>query len=206
MYQRTLTRRAVVTAVAATALLGLGAAEAEATAPAAAPKFLAAKELPPHPSSPWYAGRVTQGLPDYPVFCLERGLPSRGAAYREFGTEYDTGAVQLTFKAKNSVAARDLATRLRASVRGCAARFERQNPKGEADWKDYGSIGVENGAHVYGVHTAHPDSEHGVALYGIGRDGRTVTVVKWSQMGTLKQAPVKAFKKTTKRAVAKLYG
>ncbi|MFF3561471.1 hypothetical protein ACFYXS_15660 [Streptomyces sp. NPDC002574] len=206
MYQRTLTRRAVVTAVAATTLLGLGAAGAEAAAPAPAPKFLAAKELPPHPTSPWFANRVTQGLPDYPVFCLERVLPSRGAAYREFGTEFDTGALQLTFKTKNTQAARDLATRLRASVRGCAARFERQNPRGDADWKDYGAIGVENGAHVYGVHTAHPDSEHGVALYGIGRDGRTVTVVKWSQIGTLKQAPVTAFKKTTKRAVAKLYG
>ncbi|MFJ4846403.1 MULTISPECIES: hypothetical protein [unclassified Streptomyces] len=204
MYQHSLTRRAVVAAVAATALLGLGAAEAEAAAPA--PKFLAPKELPPHPSSPWYGGRVTQGLPDYPVFCLERVLPSRGAAYREFGTEFDTGAVQLTFTAKNTAAARDLATRLRTSVRGCAARFERQNPQGEADWKDYGPLGVANGAHVYGVHTAPPESEHGVALYGIGRDGRTVTVVKWSQMGTLKQAPVKAFKKTTTRAVAKLYG
>ncbi|MEU6893562.1 hypothetical protein ABZ934_17520 [Streptomyces sp. NPDC046557] len=41
-------------------------------------------------------------------------------------------------------------------------------------------------------------------LYGIGRDGATVTVVKWGRMGTLADAPVAAFKKTTATAVNKL--
>nr|WP_251057427.1 hypothetical protein [Streptomyces sp. ISL-94] len=41
-------------------------------------------------------------------------------------------------------------------------------------------------------------------LYGIGRDGSTVTVVKWGQRGHLSDAPVPAFKKTTTTAVNKL--
>ena len=36
-------------------------------------------------------------------------------------------------------------------------------------------------------------------------DNRTVTVVKWGQMGDFDDAPVAAFKKTTITAVNKLY-
>ena len=54
------------------------------------------------------------------------------------------------------------------------------------------------------MHTSIPDSEPSVHLFGVGRDGRTVTVVSWAEMGDLGQAPVTAFKKTTKTAVDKL--
>ena len=44
-----------------------------------------------------------------------------------------------------------------------------------------------------------------IRLLSVGRDGRTVTVVDWGQMGGFKDAPVKAFKKTTTTAVNKLH-
>ncbi|MGI5253678.1 hypothetical protein [Actinacidiphila glaucinigra] len=205
----TLVRRAAVTVmstVAATSLLAAGSAEAGATAaPTAAPRFLAPKELPPYPNSPWYADRVKSGLPEGGTACTLRGLPRKGVSHRSFWTELDTNAQQVTFTTKNSKAARDLAAELRKSVRSCAARFLAQNPGSQADWKDFGGLAVEEGAHVYGVHVAPPESEHNVRLYGIGRDGRTVTVVEWGQMGTLDQIPLKAFKKTTRTAVNKLY-
>ncbi|MEV8533019.1 hypothetical protein [Streptomyces sp. NPDC051211] len=192
-----------VTAVlAATAALTL-TASATATA-ATAPGFITGRDLPPHPTSPWFTGPVTAGLPEWPVFCLEGALPTAKTWHRTFGTEFDTGALQISVRTASGAAAAKLAAALERKVAACAADWLRTNPGGTASWQDYGKIKVEEGAHVYGVHTSIPESEPGVGLYGIGRDGSTVTVVKWSQMGHLSDAPVPAFKKTTTTAVNKL--
>ncbi|MGW6834409.1 hypothetical protein ACWGCI_13480 [Streptomyces sp. NPDC054949] len=190
------------TATAAAALLL--ATSATATAAAAAPGFLGGADLPPHPSSPWYAGKVTKGLPEFAPFCLEGVLPAAGSWHRDFGTDYDTGATQISVRTASNAAAAKLATALERKAAACAADWLRTTPGGTASWQDYGKLPVEEGAHVYGVHTSVPDSEPGVHLYGIGRDGVTVTVVKWGQMGDLGDAPVPAFKKTTTTAVNKL--
>ncbi|MFJ6936212.1 hypothetical protein [Streptomyces sp. NPDC101132] len=179
-------------------------AAAPAVTAAAAPGFLTGRDLPKHPTSPWSTGKVTKGLPEFLPFCLDRTLPSTGAWHRVFGTEYDTGAEQISVRAASSPAAAKLASALEKKVAACAADWLRKTPGGTASWNDYGKLRVEEGAHVYGVHTAVPDSEHGVHLFGIGRDGATVTVVSWHQMGDLGTAPVSAFKKTTVTAVNKL--
>ncbi|HEX5566783.1 MAG TPA: hypothetical protein VFY14_07650 [Streptomyces sp.] len=195
---------AVAVAVTAGALAASGTAHASPQKDTA-PRFLSAHQLPPHPYSPWYAGGVTQGLPEFPLFCLEGALPVQGTSYRQFGTEYDTGAIQVTVRAANTGAARKLAAKVETSVRNCAADHLEQYPEATAQWRDYGGIDIEEGAHVYGIHTSHPDSGNDINLFGVGRDGRTVTVVKWSAMGTFDHAPVKEFRKTTRKAVAKLY-
>ncbi|MFJ5548392.1 hypothetical protein [Streptomyces sp. NPDC093225] len=214
MLKRSIAIAAVTTAtalgagLAAPAALATGTAapgSAPATASAAtAPGFLTGRDLPPHPSSPWYAGRVTRGIPDPVPFCLDRALPATGVWHRTFGTEYDTGAVQVSVRAASGTAAARLAAALERKVAACAADWLRKTPGGTASWQDYGKVVVEEGAHVYGVHTSIPESEPGVSLFGIGRDGSTVTVVRWAEMGTLSQAPVKAFKKTVVTAVNKL--
>ncbi|MFC6985702.1 hypothetical protein [Streptomyces cirratus] len=147
---------------------------------------------------------MTKGLPVTAPFCLEEALPATGSWHRVFGTDYDTGATQLSVRTASGSAAASLAASLEREVAACAADWLRTTPGGTASWQDYGKLTVEEGAHVYGVHTAIPDSEPGVHLFGIGRDGATVTVVKWGQMGTLSDAPVAAFKKTTTTAVNKL--
>lgn len=110
----------------------------------------------------------------------------------------------MSVRAASAAAATTLAATLERKVAACAADWLRTNPGGTASWQDYGKIRVEEGAHVYGVHTSMPESEPGVHLYGIGRDGSTVTVVRWGQMGNLSDAPVPAFRKTTTTAVNKL--
>ncbi|MCB5183138.1 hypothetical protein [Streptomyces antimicrobicus] len=200
MFRRS--RTGPVAVLAAAAALTLTLATPATAAPA--PGFLQARDLPPHPSSAWFAGPVAKGLPEVPVFCLEGALPAKDSWHRQFGTELDTGAVQVSVRAESPGAAAQLAAALERKVAGCAADWLRGHPEGTASWRDYGALAVEEGAHVYGVHTSLPESEPGVGLYGIGRDGATVTVVRWSRMGDLSDVPVPAFKRTTTTAVHKL--
>ncbi|MFD5619356.1 hypothetical protein [Streptomyces yangpuensis] len=203
MFRRTDTAATLATAlVAAAATLALTASTSAAAA--TAPGFLNGTDLPPHPASAWYAGEITAGLPETAPFCLDGALPAAGSWHRTFGTEFDTGAVQVSVRSASPAAAAKLVGTLERRVAACAADWLRTTPGGTASWQDYGTLPVEEGAHVYGVHTSVPESEPGVHLYGIGRDGSTVTVVKWGQMGDLSQAPVAAFKKTTTKAVNKL--
>ncbi|MCX4802281.1 hypothetical protein ACFWWM_11270 [Streptomyces sp. NPDC058682] len=204
MFRRSGTATALTTALVAAAAALVLTTSASTSAAAAAPGFLAGTDLPPHPTSPWYAGAVTSGLPESAPFCLEGVLPAAGSWHRVFGTEYDTGAVQVSVRSSSPSAAAKLAGVLERKVAACAADWLRATPGGTASWQDYGTLPVEEGAHVYGVHTSMPESEPGVHLYGIGRDGSTVTVVQWGEMGDLSHAPVAAFKKTTAKAVNKL--
>ncbi|WP_328493153.1 hypothetical protein OHS59_10705 [Streptomyces sp. NBC_00414] len=168
------------------------------------PRFLSASQLPPHPSSAWTAGKVTPGVPDELVFCLEDVLPGYDSSYRDFRTDLETNAQQLTFVVGSNAKADALAKRLNKEIRACAAKAEQADPEVDATLKDYGKLPVEEGAHVYGVHTDTSWGATDINLYSVGRDGRAVTVVKWGQMGDFSDAPVKAFKKTTTTAVDKL--
>ncbi|MBT2450124.1 hypothetical protein J7F03_24215 [Streptomyces sp. ISL-43] len=203
MFRRS-TQTTAILAAAAAAAAALVLTASTAAAAATAPGFIGGADLPPHPGSPWFAGKVTKGLPEFAPFCLEGVLPAAGSWHRAFGTEFDTGAVQVSVRASSAGAAAKLAASLEREVATCAADWLRTTPGGTASWQDYGKLSVEEGAHVYGVHTSIPDSEPGAHLYGIGRDGSTVTVVEWGQMGNLSDAPVPAFKKTTATAVNKL--
>ncbi|MFH0245045.1 hypothetical protein ACGRHY_22090 [Streptomyces sp. HK10] len=204
--RRTRFAAAVTAAAAAAVTLAFPGTAQAGPARTGVPAFLSPGQLPPHPFSPWYAGEAARGLPQSPVFCLEGILPEQDSWHRRFHTEYDTGAVQVTVRTAGIGAARGLAAEAEASVRDCAADFQERYPEASAQWKDYGRIDVEEGAHVYGVHTAPPESEYGIHLFGVGRDGRTVTVVAWGQMGTFEHAPVEEFEETTRTAVDKLYG
>jgi hypothetical protein len=189
---------AVTVVAASTGLTGTAAA-------ATAPGFLAAKHLPPHPSSSWTADRVTAGLPDPVPFCFDGELPDGDSTWhRQFRTDLDTNAVQTTVVTPNAAAARDLAAELNEAMTRCAAEVE-QNPELTADWKDYGSLSVEEGADVYGVRVASDWGATDIHLFSVGRDGNTVTVVRWGQLGDFSDAPVAAFRKTTTIAVNRLY-
>ncbi|MGW0546121.1 hypothetical protein [Streptomyces altiplanensis] len=201
-------RTAITTLGAAALALTLTAAsEARSAAPASAPPgFLAARDLPQAEGISWSAGRVTGGAPDPRPFCLERVVPVGDSTWhRGFSTELDTWAVQVTVRAKDAAAAGRLAAAVGKAAADCAADWLRATPGGTASWQDYGPVSVEEGAHVYGVHTSVPDSEPGVHLIGVGRDGRTVTLVQWARTGDLSDAPVPAFKRTARTAVAELH-
>ncbi|KMS92148.1 MULTISPECIES: hypothetical protein [Streptomyces] len=196
--------RGTLTALATGTALAFAAVPATAAAgTAGAPAFLDPAELPPHPSSPWYAGPVTAGQPDPLPICVGEALPSV-SVHRSYWTELDTNALQVTVVERDEQHAADFAALLREDLAGCAKKLASQSPDITAAKKYYGKVKVAEGAHVYGIHTAASWGASDIALFSVGRDGRTVTVVKWSQMGTFRDAPVKAFKTTTRTAVDKL--
>ncbi|GEC02435.1 hypothetical protein SSP24_00900 [Streptomyces spinoverrucosus] len=193
------------------AALTVGAAVALTAVPAAAgpaasgtPRFLAPGQLPPHPTSSWYAGPVTAGQPDPLPICVGEALPSI-ATHRTYWTEFDTNALQVTVVERNERRAKEFAALLRKELADCAENLMEQYPDVTAAEKYYGRLNVEEGAHVYGIHTVWEWGASDIALFSVGRDGRTVTVVKWAQMGTFEHAQVADFKATTVKAVNKLY-
>lgn len=192
-----------VAGLTAGGLLAAPAGAAAKTAPA--PKFLSASQLPPHPWSSWTAGKITGGVPDELQYCLGKAMLAYDSRYRSFRTDLDTGARQMTVVVGTKAKAKALAHRLNKDYRSCAARGEASDPDIKAEYRSYGLLPVEEGARVHGMHTETSWGSSDIELLSVGRDGRTVTVVSWSQMGSFKDAPVKAFKKTTTTAVKKLY-
>ncbi len=196
---------ATLTVAALAAGTALTAPAAAAVHKSAEPAFLSASELPPHPSSDWAAGPVTDGFPEQLSYCLGEGVPAYDYRHRLFYTDLDTNAVQVTVVTGSAAKGRALAAELDRQLRTCADRLERTYPDIEAEGRYYGKLPVEEGATVRGLHTETSWGATDIHLLSVGRDGRTVTVVDWGQMGDFGDAPVGAFKKTTKRAVNKLY-
>ncbi|MFJ4906808.1 hypothetical protein ACIQCR_15030 [Streptomyces sp. NPDC093249] len=205
-------RAALAVTTAALGLTALGAVPSTAapaaparTAVAAQPAFLSAAQMPPS-LTPWTAGPVVQGLPEYGVLCAPGVLPAAGTRHREFRTELDTGGRQVTTVAPTEAEAVRLVGAVRTALAGCGKRVEQQEPDMEAVSRAHGTVAVEEGAYVYSLDTV--DRQVGstdIHLFSVGRDGRTVTYVQWGQLGDLPDAPLTAFRDTTRTAVAKLW-
>ncbi|MEU5399975.1 hypothetical protein ABZ348_11875 [Streptomyces sp. NPDC005963] len=192
-------RTAAVTAAA----IGMTIASMSAATAAPAPVFLTAKQLPAS-LTPWTAGGIKSGAAA--DFCTKKIAPKASSKHRLFQTELDTSAHQTITVAATEAKAKTLVTQLRTSISGCLKRLQQEYPGLKGTSKYHGKINVEEGAYVYSVDTADPGvGSTDIALYSVGRDGRTVTVVGWSQLGDLSGAPLAGFKKTTQTAVAKLY-
>ncbi|MFJ9541009.1 hypothetical protein ACIRPX_27595 [Streptomyces sp. NPDC101225] len=201
------TRAGALLALSAAGLALGTALAAPAHAARSTPGFLAARDLPPHPSSSWTADMVAAGVPEDTEgdTCL-RALPGHERAWhRDFRTDLDTDARQITVVLPDVRSAKALVKALDKDIRSCPRRIEAADPETGATGRDYGRLAVEEGAHVYGLHTETSWGASDVRLLSAGRDGRTVTVVHWGQLGGFDGAPVKAFKKTTVTAVNKLH-
>ncbi|MVO90868.1 hypothetical protein GPA10_40545 [Streptomyces sp. p1417] len=189
---------------AAMAASGIALGTVPAAAASGTPRFLAPSELPPHASSAWHAGPVTSGQPDPLPMCGGEVLPSI-SVHRAYRTDLDTGALQVTVVERSEERAKTFAELLRKNLAACADKVMQQYPDITASQKYYGKVDAEEGAHVYGVHTESSWGASDINLYSVGRDGSTVTLVHWGQMGGFADAPVAGFKKTTATAVKKLY-
>ncbi|MFC8660029.1 hypothetical protein ACFUCT_33180 [Streptomyces parvus] len=188
------------------AALGLAVLATAPVQAAAQPAFLAAGQMPPS-STPWTATQVFTGVPENGgVLCALYKIPAQNTRYREFSTELDTNGVQVTTVARNEADAVKLVNTLRRSLAGCGSLLEQQNPGLQAVSASHGKLAVEEGAWVYSLDTADPQiGISDIHLFSVGRDGRTVTLVRWGQMGDLEDAPLTAFRTTTKTAVNKLH-
>ena len=193
----------VVAGLTAGSALAAGAVPAAAAKASGAPKFLSASQLPPHPSSSWTAGGIEDGVPEELQYCLGDALLAYDVNHRSFRTDLEASARQLVVVAGSDSKAKALAKRLNKDFRDCVS--ESSDPDVEAEYRDLGTLPVEEGARVHGVATVTSWGAMDIRLLSVGRDGRTVTVVDWGQMGGFKDAPVKAFKKTTTTAVDKLH-
>ncbi|MGW9376405.1 hypothetical protein ACWGVR_41100 [Streptomyces xanthophaeus] len=193
-------------ATAAAAALGLAALATAPAQAAAQPAFLAASQMPPA-STPWTATQVFTGVPENGgVLCAPYKIPAQNTRYREFSTELDTNGVQVTTVARTEADAVKLVDTLRGALAGCGPLLEQQNPGLQAVSASHGKLAVEEGAWVYSLDTADPQiGISDIHLFSVGRDGRTVTLVRWGQMGDLEDAPLTAFRTTTKTAVNKLH-
>ncbi|MEU3268999.1 hypothetical protein [Streptomyces bacillaris] len=193
-------------AAAAAAALGLAALATTQAQAAPQPAFLAASQMPPS-STPWTATQVFTGIPENGgVLCAPYKIPAQNTRYREFNTELDTNGVQVTTVARTETDAVKLVDTLRTSLAGCGPLLEQQNPGLQAVSASHGKLAVEEGAWVYSLDTADPQiGISDIHLFSVGRDGRTVTLVRWGQMGDLEDAPLAAFRTTTKTAVNKLH-
>ncbi|MFF3552009.1 hypothetical protein ACWD4V_27275 [Streptomyces tsukubensis] len=199
MTQPKMLRSAAVT----TAALGFTFTALSWASAAPAPAFLSASQLPPAPT-PWTAGPVTPGLPD--DFCTGATAPRAASKHKLFHTELDTGARQTNTVAASEAKAKQLVTNLRKQIANCFDRMRAQNPSLVGTSVYHGALSVEEGAYVYGIDTEDPvGGTNDAALYSVGRDGRTVTVVAWGQLGDVSAAAVTAFRTTTVTAVTKLH-
>ncbi|MET4670649.1 hypothetical protein [Streptomyces sp. PvR018] len=193
-------------ATAAAAALGLAALATAPAQAAAQPAFLAASQMPPS-STPWIASQVFIGVPENGgVLCAPYKIPAQNTRYREFSTELDTNGVQVTTVARTEADAVKLVGTLRGALAGCGSLLEQQNPGLLAVSASHGKLAVEEGAWVYSLDTTDPQiGISDIHLFSVGRDGRTVTLVRWGRMGDLQDAPLTAFRTTTKTAVNKLH-
>ncbi|KUL54116.1 hypothetical protein [Streptomyces sp. NRRL S-1521] len=203
MMKSTRVNKGLVAAAAVVAAAGVAAGTTPAAA-AGTPRFLAPSELPPHATSAWTAGPVTAGQPDPLPMCVGEAFPST-SVHRAYRTELDTGALQVTVVESSERRAKDYAALLRSKLDGCAEKVMAENPDITAEQKYYGKLNVEEGAHVYGVHTNASWGATDINMFSVGRDGNTVTLVQWGQMGDFDDAQVADFKKTTVTAVKKLH-
>ncbi|MBB1254757.1 hypothetical protein [Streptomyces alkaliterrae] len=166
------------------------------------PGLLKPNDLPPHPDG-WFVTETGKGLQPHGELCVPDGtLPKAGAMYRTFQSGLDAGASQTVVKAKNATAAAKLVRELRTAVEGCPARFKKEVPDGKVRFRDLGDFGAGKDGRVYAMATETWVQD--INVIGIGRKDDRVTIVRWGQMGRMKDVPQAEFKKTMRTAVNKL--
>jgi hypothetical protein len=193
-------RAVAVAAAVAAAGLGTGAVFTGASA-ATAPRFLSVSELPQGERfGDWKAGPVRSGVPKPQYTCIKGLLPAEDTKFRKYHGEF-TAEVRETVTVLDDVASAKLvAKEVMQGIERCAD--DQDYP---TTWKRYASYDVEEGLTVYGVFFAPPNSEYGMQLYGVGRDGRKVVVTTLGMMGRANEAPVKKFTATAKTALRKAF-
>ncbi|MGQ0626067.1 MAG: hypothetical protein ACT4PP_15645 [Sporichthyaceae bacterium] len=197
-------RRRLLASLSAVAVASLGMLVPSASATTfPPPDFLVKSELPQSGKiGNWNSTKVKDGLPK-PQYTCVKGILARSSS--QFRTFLGTGIVNPEFRQTvtlyNKVAdAKAIVKELKKAVVNCDDRLD-----DVTDILSYGTFGTADGLAVYGVFTAPPDSEFGLQLFGIGREGNAVVVTSLGQAGKKADAPAAAFVATSKKALAKVY-
>lgn len=196
---RALALTATATAVACAAAVATPAAAASSV------HFLSKSQFPQGDRwENWHQTAIKNGLQDPSHLCVEQILPESRTTYRAFYTDLDAGGVQYVVKAKDTAAAKKLVTRIKDRLPVCGERAADEMPEGEFHIVKYSHQDVEDGLSLRGLFTTGDGVESGTTLYGIGRDGRYVTVVELDQIGEKSGAPITKFTKTARTGLQQL--
>ncbi|MET9402705.1 hypothetical protein [Kitasatospora sp. NPDC002965] len=171
------------------------------------PGMIDVADLPPD-SLTWMGGASDEPGGSYTPTCLWdriNEVPEQNTWSADFFTSETAAAVERVFVLPTEAEAVTLAESLRQYYAGCADRLRAAYPGDTVTGQDHGSLDVEEGATVGGVHRSRtsPWASYNNHLYGVGRDGSTVAVVEWESNWT--QPDVPAFKETVRAAVNKRY-
>ncbi|WP_329394664.1 hypothetical protein [Streptomyces melanogenes] len=154
----------------------------------------------------WRAAPVSRGWGD--EYDCPAGWPAGPAEvnvwHRDFTTAETAFAQQKVVAFPTEAEAVAFADAARQDYVDCVNRP--QPPGVTATGYDHGVVDVEEGATLQGMHTLNannPERPDFNYLWGVGRDGDTVTLVLWSSYWG--DPPVAAWKNTLRTAVNKLY-
>ncbi|MFI1064128.1 hypothetical protein ACH4TC_19860 [Streptomyces spororaveus] len=131
--------------------------------------------------------------------------PEVNVWHREFTTAETATAEQKVVVFATEAEAIAFAEAARQNYADCPDR-RNQRPGITATGYDHGAVDVEEGATLQGMYTFDHEAQerpHFNYLFGVGRDGDTVTLVRWSSYWGA--PPVEAWKKVLHTAVIKLY-
>ncbi|MEV7440744.1 hypothetical protein AB0O22_06270 [Streptomyces sp. NPDC091204] len=131
--------------------------------------------------------------------------PEVNVWHRDFTTAETASAQQKVVVFATEAEAVAFADEARRNFADCPRR-ENERPGITATGSDHGVVNVEEGATLQGMHTVDAAAEERPYfnyLWGVGRDGDTVTLVEWSSYWGA--PPVDAWKNVLRTAVNKLY-
>ena len=189
--------------LAVVALTAMGfVASAAGVAMAGAPDFLRTRDLPRGHS--WSAAGVETGVPAGREFCLSRTIPADSTLYQRYADGLDATVIEYIHTSDSEADAIALVKQETRRLKTCTARWLQHEPNGSAEFKSYGRQPVEDGVSSSGVFTYPPQADPSATLFAVGRDGTTVTIVRFGQIGTSADADVDDFLRSARLATDRM--
>ncbi|MFF5505649.1 hypothetical protein ACF1E9_12485 [Streptomyces roseolus] len=200
-------RYGLLTAAVTTALLAVASGtEAAAVEWRPRPGMVYLSDMPKDGTT-WYGLPAVRGWNTMTAcsgFWPQGQAPEVNVWSREVATSETAAGVQNTVVFETEAEAIAFATRARQAYADCPRDYE--GPDTLVTGYDYGTVNVEEGAAVLGMRTqaAWDSGIYHNHLFGVGRDGDTVTLIEWQSNWSA--PPVDHFKNTTvKNVVNRLY-
>lgn len=195
--KKTRTRSLTAAAIAGVALTGI----VVGTASAKPATFLAKSDLPSASKyTPWSAQAKKAGLPKPMYTCISGIIPAGKSEHVKFTSDMTAEVREIITVSKNKTEAKALASKLRSAITNCDDKLS------DVTGIDrIGSWKTQDGLTLDAVYTAPPGSEYNFQLFAVGRDGRSVVVTTFADMGQKQDAPITAFTATAKKALQKAY-
>ncbi|MFF5703565.1 hypothetical protein ACFY7H_13805 [Streptomyces sp. NPDC012794] len=194
--------RAAVTAAVAAALTALASgAEAVAVEWRPRPGMVYLSDMPKDGTT-WYGAPAVRGWNNFTAcfgFWPDNQAPEVNVWSREVATSETAAGRQNTVVFETEAEAAAFAVRARQAYADCPRLYE--GPHTVVTGYDYGAVDVEEGVTVQGMRLTYTfdSSLYHNHLFGVGRDGDTVTLLEWESNWSA--PPVDYFKNTTMRNV-----